>query len=287
MSDEEEFLFNDLPREVQQKVVNNTDPYDLPNDDYWFESEKEYFQEWFYEMIEGRLSKYETKDKAWRKFNSLELYYDQPRGQGPYYAFFTKDFDLDWVAVQSFIETADTIKQNGIVNNSNLQFFEADKMAYGKSHIAPNLSGDAETITFSIRISPIDLRSEQMSSLTSYDNFPYYIEEFKMQYVHPVSKKKAIYEGGWGHSGGWVQDDPDTMVADDAGWEVVDEQVKPVYMWIDSSLKKGIYEWIIGMLAKISDGMTKQSDYQVSKERVWDYYETDEETYFDLDGDKV
>ena len=283
MSDEKSYLFWDLPKKVQEQIVKDTDPSEI-YDDGWFALEEDYFQEFFYELIEERLSKYGTEVKAWRKFNPMTLYYDQPRGQGPYYAYFTDDFDLDSDDVQSFIETADTVKQNGIVNNANLQFFEADKMAYGKSHIAPNLSGDAETITFSIRISPADLRSEQMSSLTSYDNFPFYIEDFEMRY-RGRDIGQGVFNGYWDEkgSGHWV-DDTDY---DELSWAVVDEQVKPVYMWLENSLKESIYEWIVGVLSKISDGMTKQDEYQYSAERAWDYWSENDYTYFNLDGEKV
>ena len=283
VSDEEGYLFWDLPKKVQEQIVAYTDPSEI-YDDGWFALEEDYFQEFFYELIEERLSKYGTEVKAWRKFNPMTLYYDQPRGQGPYYAYFTSDFDLGGVEVQSFIETADTVKQNGIVNNANLQFFEADKMAYGKSHIAPNLSGDAETITFSIRISPADLRSEQMSSLTSYDNFPFYIEDFEMRY-RGRDIGQGVFNGYWDEkgSGHWV-DDTDY---DELSWAVVDEQVKPVYMWLENSLKESIYEWIVGVLSKISDGMTKQDEYQYSAERAWDYWGENDYTYFNLDGEKV
>jgi len=283
VSDEEGYLFWDLPKKVQEQIVAYTDPSEI-YDDGWFALEEDYFQEFFYELIEERLSKYGTEVKAWRKFNPMTLYYDQPRGQGPYYAYFTSDFDLGGVEVQSFIETADTVKQNGIVNNANLQFFEADKMAYGKSHIAPNLSGDAETITFSIRISPADLRSEQMSSLTSYDNFPFYIEDFEMRY-RGRDIGQGVFNGYWDEkgSGHWV-DDTDY---DELSWAVVDEQVKPVYMWLENSLKESIYEWIVGVLSEISDGMTKQDEYQYSAERAWDYWSENDYTYFNLDGEKV
>ena len=125
---EETFEFGELPKNIQKQIVDDTDPYDI-YDEHWFEYEKEYFEEWFNELLGERLGKIEP-------LNHIKLHFDQPRGQGSFYAYVSEEMRFDVLQLKKFIETADTQKQSGIVNFT-VQLTDADKMVYGKNLHSP------------------------------------------------------------------------------------------------------------------------------------------------------
>ena len=277
MSDKEEtFIFAELPKKVQEQIVDDTDPYDV-YDEHWYEPEREYFKEWFNELLGERLGEITPA-------NYDDIRFDQPRGQGPYYAYV--DAEMNWGVneIRRFIETSDTLKQNGIVN-ANLQLFEADKMAYGKSFVAPLMGVDVpseNSLSFGFTLNPTYLHSGEVSNHTSYDNFPFGIDDFEMRYSGQ-DIGQGVFKGYWGEGGeGHSEDDYDEL-----SWPVIEEQVKPVYMWVKNTLQKVFFDWFLSLLDKMSDGMTRQSEYQHSKERVWDYWIHDYETHWSIDGEKL
>tara|TARA_B100001778_G_scaffold114709_2_gene94065 strand:- start:74 stop:916 length:843 start_codon:yes stop_codon:yes gene_type:complete len=275
---EETFEFGELPKNIQKQIVDDTDPYDI-YDEHWFEYEKEYFEEWFNELLGERLGKIEP-------LNHIKLHFDQPRGQGPFYAYVSEEMHFDVLQMKKFIETADTQKQSGIVNFT-VQLTDADKMVYGKTYIAPEMGEYVPShgsISFGFTVNPSYLRSGEVSSNTTYDNFPLEIDDFTMRFW-----KDAYYHGvgifnGYFEDGMMQWDDGDFS---ESSIPLVEKQVKPVYMWIENTLKPIFYVWFIGVLHKMGKAMTKQFEYQLSEDRVWDYWLNDYDTKWTKDGERV